>query len=151
MKSLQKEIAALLTLAKLLFESQNLPFDFSIESLKSLGKICQEERATNSKDQTPISVDRKLLALGVYLGEMVCRHVAHSTWDQEGQDVKEASITFMSGSKIWPVKRMINCFKNGFLDGDIFTYTSDIIAKEKRKVAISKRKKNTKAWWQFWK
>lgn len=151
MKSLQKEIATLLTLAKLLFESQELSFDFSIDSLQSIRKICQEERVTDSEDGIQISVDRKLLALGVYLGEMVCKHVAHSVWDQAVQDVKDASITFMSGSKIWPVKRVINCFKNGFLDGDIFTYTSDIIAKEKRKVAISKRKKNAKAWWQFWK
>jgi len=150
MTSLQKEIAALLALAKLLFKAQRLSFDFSIESLQSIGKICQKEGVPNNDDSKQISVDRKLLALGVYLGEMVCKHVDGSAWDQEVKDIKDASITFMSDSKIWPVKKVVNCFKNGFADGDIFTYTSEIIAEENRKVALNKRKKNTKAWWQFW-
>ena len=151
MISLQKEITELLTLAELLFKGHKRPFDFTLESLQVIRKICQEERVPDNDDSAQIPIDRKLLALGIYVGETIRKHVADSTWDEEVKDIKDISITFMNGSKIWPVKRVINCWKSNFVDEDIFTYTKGIIAEEVRKLALRKEKKKTKAWWQFWK
>lgn len=151
MKSLKKEMAELLALVQHLFKEKDLPCDFSIESLQSISKILKESNTANEDSNGQVPLDRKLLALGIYLGKTVIKHVNESTWDQEIKNVKDMSITFMSGSKIWPVRRVINCWKNGFVNGDIFKYTSEIIAEENRKVALRKKKKQPKAWWQFWK
>ena len=150
MESVGEKFPKLLDLGQELFEVQGKKFDFSIESLKSINTILKQADAGNENGEGHLD-SNKLLALGAYLGETVIRNVSESAWDEGVEDERDARITFMSGSKIWPMRRVRNCWKkNEFVNGDIFEYASEIIAAENRKVALRKRKKRKKAWWHFW-
>ena len=100
--------------------------DFSLESLREVDRFL-EEQAPNGNPVPggflSASLGSRLFALRAYVGETIRRR-AGGSWEGDDSDPQaeiNVAVELESGTKFWPVQRVMKRFKNGSEDG-IYVY-----------------------------
>ena len=145
------------------FNSDNLHLDYTIHSFIEIDKFF----ALNAKNGRAIEYGRLstnlgpvLFSIGAYVGETFIREVPGSAWvfnDKDPEDEINIELRIGGSGTIWPMQRVIKCFKTGFEDS-IYVYgyefTKHILTEpfDQEFWKIYKEEKGVmkKPWWKIW-
>jgi len=145
------------------FKSDSINLDYTIRSFIEIDKFISE----NSKNGQTVNGGRLstnlgpiLFSIGSYVGETFVKVAPGSAWvtndnDPEGEINVEMRLS--DGTTIWPMQRVIKCFKNGMEDS-VYVYgfkltentLNEPFDQDYWKIHQEKTITLKKAWWKFW-
>ena len=100
--------------------------DFSLESLREIDRFLEEQAPNGNPVPDGLlsaSLGARLFALGAYIGETI-RRKSGGSWQGDDSDPQaeiNVAVVLETGTKFWPVQRVMKRFKNGSEDG-IYVY-----------------------------